>query len=146
MFETSTGGHPLGLAEKRKSSEMEAEKFGAWKKMVTDACNVELTYEVGWEDLVREGYAEHYPNVVEWNFFAPLAKALKEICSDDIGKQAFKKSFKKVKITGSGKWSGLEVKISGDTIFLDADPSYNRTQDTIFSDAEQIRKAIEAKL
>jgi hypothetical protein len=136
----------MGLAEKRVAAALEKESFPKWKDLVNQSCKLELQYEVKWDELVKEGFAESYPNNVEWNFFTPLAQSLASICADDLGLNAFKDKIKKIKITSTRGWSSLEVKIEGDTLWLDADPSYERTEGSVADYTTRITSALEAAL
>lgn len=138
---------PMGLVEKRITAALQKDSFVAWQKMVTDACpGIAVTYDVAWEELVKEGFAEYYPKNVEYNFFAPLAAALRSVCSDDIGKQAFSAKIKKIKIGSKRGWSSLEAKVEGDTLHLDADPTYAKTEDDARDYAKEVQTTLENAL
>jgi len=137
----------MGLPEKRVAAALEKESFPAWKKKVSGACGgAKLEWDVKWTDLVKEGYAEHYPQIIEFNFINPLTAALEKICSDDMGKEAFKGKIKKVKITTERTWMSLQVKVTDDTLHLDADPSYARTERDCKEHVARIQKALEGAL
>jgi hypothetical protein len=137
----------MGLVEKRITAALQKENFAAWKKMVVDACGLQkLQFEIAWEELVKEGFADYYPKNVEYNFFAPLSEALESICSDDLGKEAFAEKIKKVHIGSKRGWSGLQAKVENDTLYLDADPSYAKTKDDCRDYAKYVRETIENAL
>lgn len=137
----------MGLAEKRIAAAMQKDSFVAWQKMVADACaGIPLTLEVAWDELVKEGFTEYYPKNVEYNFFAPLTAALRSVCADDIGRDALKAKIKKVKITSQRSWSSLQAKVEGDTLHLDADPSYAKTEDDTRDYGREIQTVLEAAL
>ena len=137
----------MGLAEKRIAAALESDSFPTWKKDVLSKCtDWKVEFEVNWADLVKEGFSEHYPKAVEFNFFGPLKAAVANICIDDMGKSALKDKIKLVKITCQRGWSSLEVKVDGSTLHLDADPSYARTQEDCSSYTGIIQKALEDAL
>jgi hypothetical protein len=136
----------MGLVEKRISAAMQKENFPAWKKSVLETCDAKLEFEVAWDELVKEGYGDYYPKNVEYNFFAPLTKALESVCADDLGTEAFKEKVKKVHIGSKRGWSSLEAKVENNTLYLDSDPSYGKTKDDCEDYAKRIQHAIEAAL
>ena len=136
----------MGLVEKRIAAALQKESFPAWKKQVLDKASTSLEFEVAWDELVKEGFAEAYPKNVEYNFFAPLTTALASVCSDDIGKEAFAAKIKKVHIGSKRSWCSLEVKVEGTTLYMDADPSYAKTEDDTRDYAKQVQAALENAL
>jgi hypothetical protein len=144
---TTSKEKPMGLVEKRIANALQKDSFVGWQKMITDACpGTPIAIEVAWDELVKEGFAEYYPKNVEHNFFGPLAAALRSICSDDIGKQAFAAKIKKINIGSKRSWSSLQAKVEGDTLFLDADPSYAKTEDDARDYAKEIQTTLENAL
>jgi len=136
----------MGLVEKRIAAALQKDSFPAWKKQVTDTARTKLEFEVAWDELVKEGFADAYPKNVEYNFFAPLVAALESVCSDDIGKEAFAAKIKKVHIGSKRNWSSLEVKVEGNTLYMDADPTYAKTQDDTRDYAKQVQTTLENAL
>jgi hypothetical protein len=137
----------MGLVEKRIAAALQKDNFPAWKKMVSEACGVsKLQFEVAWEELVKEGFADYYPKNVEYNFFAPLTEALESVCADDLGKEAFAGKIKKVHIGSKRSWSSLQAKVENDTLYLDADPSYAKSKDDCRDYAKYLQTTIENAL
>lgn len=136
----------MGLKEKRAIEQCKTEKLNEWTEKVESVCGKKLDWNINWDELVKEGYTEYYPGTVDWNFFAPLAESLKSICADKLGKDSFTQKINKVNLTSNRSWSSLEVKIEGDTLHLDADPSYQRDDTYIADYAGRITAALEAAL
>jgi hypothetical protein len=136
----------LGLAEKRALAAYQKDKLSGWQQKLNAICGVELTYEIAWDQLAKEGYAPEYTAMFDYNFFEPLEIALKSICQDDLGKESFKEKIKKVSITSNRGWSSMEVQVNGDTLNLDADPSYERSNGSVNDYADRIRLKLEAAL
>ena len=137
----------MSLVEKRMVEKLEKDYFPAWKKTITEACGTELAFDVRWDELVKEKFIDSYPETVNWNFFAPLERTLKQICTDEIGKSAFRALIKKVRIRSLRPSSSLEVTIDVDTLVLDADPSYNRTKNDAYVDySKRMSAVLEARL
>lgn len=136
----------MGLVEKRLAITMENDSFPAWQKLVADAAGVPVAIEVKWGELVKEKFATAYPRTVELNFFAPLAAALGAICADDLGKAAVAEKVKRIHVGSTRNWSSLKAWFDKDTLFLDADPSYARTEGDTRDYAKRIQTALEAAL
>ena len=136
----------MGLAEKRIAAAYEKDHFPNWKQKINSVAGYELGFDVNWPELVKEGYGEHYPQTIDWNFFGPLEKSLQSICADQLGKDALKAKIKTVQLSSKRSWSSLEAKVEGDVLSLDADPSYQRDDTAIDDYAQRITSVLEAAL
>ena len=136
----------MGLAERRIAAAYQKDKFPAWKQKLNEIAGFELAFEVSWDELVKEGFPDAYPNTIDNNFFIPLEQSLKSICADDLGREALKAKIKTVRITSVRGWSSLEVKVEGDRLLLDADPSYYRDNSCVPDYTQQITTALEKAL
>ena len=106
-----------------------------------------LPLEVNWEQLVKEGFTDSYPQVIDYNFFVPLEKALSDVCVDDMGKDAVKAKIKSITISLNRNWSSIDVKLENGVLNLDADPTYNRAEkDAMDYNSKQISKVLEKNL
>jgi hypothetical protein len=92
----------MGLLEKRA---LKAFQDGSYKTL-TDEINAiagyTIEFEVNWETLALDEYAEIYDDSFTKVYFTPLIAALKEITADDMGKEALKEALKKVVIKNEG--------------------------------------------
>lgn len=136
----------MGLAEKRAVAAYQKDKYPAWLQKLNAVCGYELTYEIAWDQLAKEGYGPEYPTMFDYNFFQPLEIALKSICQDDLGKDSLKEKIKKVSITSTRSWCSMEVSVDGDTLKIDADPSYERSNGSVTDYSDRIRTKLEAAL
>jgi hypothetical protein len=136
----------MGLAEKRALAAYQKDKWSSWQKKLNDICGYELTYEIAWDQLAKDGYSAEFPAMFDFNFFEPLELALKSICQDDLGKEALQGKIKKVTINSVRSWSSMEVKVEGDTLKLDADPSYERSNGSVTDYSNRIRTKLEEAL
>jgi uncharacterized membrane-anchored protein YjiN (DUF445 family) len=81
---------------------------------ITWVVGKEVEVEVNWSSISKDSmshlYAEAWPQV----YFQPLVKAMKSICSDDMGKEAIQETLKKVVIQDEihtatpSRWSKFE--------------------------------------
>ncbi len=136
----------MGLAERRVAAAYQKDKFPAWKQKLNEIAGYEFAFEVNWDELVKEGFLDAYPNTIDNNFFIPLEASLKSICADELGREALKAKIKGIRITSVRGWSSLEVKVEGDRLLLDADPSYYRDDSCVADYTQQITTTLERAL
>ena len=136
----------MGLAERRIAAAYEKDKLPVWKQKIEAAAGGPIELDVQVEPLVKEGFLEHYPATLDYNFFQPLENAFKAICIDDMGRDALKAKIKKVRIKSDRNWSSMEVTVDGDTLVLDADPSYERTENAVPDYTQRITSVLEKSL
>ncbi|MDY7232459.1 hypothetical protein [Hyalangium rubrum] len=136
----------MGLAEKRAVAAYQKDKFPGWKQKLNEISGIELELDIAWDQLAKEGYSAEYGNMFDYNFFQPLEGALKSICQDDLGRDALKAKIKKVQITSTRSWCSLEAKVNGDTLHVDADPSYERSDGSVTDYTKRITTVLEAVL
>jgi len=91
----------MGLAERRAIKIYQDEIYPAIKKRIDQAAGFAVTMDVQWEKIGGEGEANRYEQDEYFTntYFTPLIDAFKEIAGDAMGKEALKKSLKKVVIT-----------------------------------------------
>jgi hypothetical protein len=140
------GEHDMGLAEKRMVAAYQKDQLPTWKQKLDGICGYPLAFEVAWDELVKEGWAEAYPKNLDYNFFQPLERSLQSICADQLGKDALKARIKKVRLASQRSWSSLEVKIEEETLILDADPTYNRDESCVDDYTQRITSELEKNL
>jgi hypothetical protein len=91
----------LPLAERRAVKAFQEQKLPAVQKAINAAAGFTVPLDIDWDAIAIVGQAEYYMNdeYWVWTIFQPLAVALKQIASDDMGKKALKAGLKKVIIT-----------------------------------------------
>jgi hypothetical protein len=135
----------MGLAERRISAACQKDNFPGWKEKIEAVAGYPLDFEVSWDELVKPGFLEHYPQTLDYNFFEPLHRSLQSICRDDMGKEALREKIRRIRITSQRSWTSLEARVEGDCLHLDADPSYERS-DAAIEAHHQITKVLEDAL
>jgi len=136
----------VGLAEKRLSAAYQKENFPAWKEKLNALVTYELDFVVAWDEIVKEGFPDAYPATLDYNFFQPLFDALTSVCRDDIGRESLQATIREIKIGSQRPWSSLQARVEGNTLELDADPTYERTEAAIKDYGDRILKVLEAAL
>ena len=101
----------MGLAERRAVQEFETNNYPALKKLIDEAAGFPVTVEVKWDTLMKEeryvkGWKTGWPKI----YFEPVVEAFKQICSDDMGRDALKAKLAKVvvqhtKTSHSSNWA-----------------------------------------
>jgi len=88
----------MGLAERRATKDFENERFESLKKKIFKDSGFDFEIEVNWSTLEVEGFSHLYDECWPKVYFQPIAKAFKEMCSDDFAKEVIQESLKKVVI------------------------------------------------
>lgn len=90
----------MGLAERRAIVEFQNSKFPEIKEKLNKTAGFEVNIEIDWDSIMDdEGSAELFEESLPKVYFTPLIQAIKQICIDDIGKEALQKGLKKVIIS-----------------------------------------------
>jgi hypothetical protein len=92
----------MGLSEKRA---LKTFQDGSYQKLTSEIhtlAGYPLEFEVNWDTIALDEYAEIYEESFSKVYFTPLVNAIKEITADDMGKEALKESLKKVVIKNEG--------------------------------------------
>lgn len=136
----------MGLLERRIAAAYQKDSLPGWKQKLEAITGYPLEFELAWDELIKEGFASDYPVVLDYNFFIPLERALTSICADDLGKDALRGRINKISIQSKRPKYSLEVKASGGTLELDADPSFQRDESALDDYAARITSFLEKVL
>ncbi len=88
----------MGLAERRATKEFQDNHFPAHKAAIDRAAGFEVELEVRWETLARDGMAHLYLESWPKLYFIPVERAFKDICRDELGRDALRAQLKKVRV------------------------------------------------
>lgn len=91
----------MGLVHKRILQEYQSTPYSEWKKKFDAVCGFEMPMEVKWDTMHKEQYQER-DQYFKWFgmvYFNPLLEVFKQLCVDDMGKEAVKASVKKIIIS-----------------------------------------------
>ena len=136
----------MGLAEKRVIKSFQDEKFNQINEEINTIVGKKLEIDVNWESIAEEGMSNMYDEAWSKVYFNPLISALKNICSDDMGKEAISENLDKVVISNiegtsnSSRWSKLNDK----TLVLDHEPITNMDYEK--DRADSLQKELEDNL
>ena len=79
-----------------------------------------------WDSIAVDDYADMYEEGFTKVYFTPLLDALKEICADDMGKDALKNALKKVVIkNSSNSYSPSNFSFADGVLVIDHSPTTN---------------------
>jgi len=92
----------MGLQEKRALKTFQDGNYQKLTSEINTLAGFPLEFEVKWETLALDEYAEMYEECFPKVYFTPLINAIKEIAADDMGKEALKEALKKVVIKNEG--------------------------------------------
>ncbi len=89
----------MGLLEKRAVKDFQDNLYPSIVTQINTIAGFDLEIEVQWETIAIVEYSHMYEEGFTKVFFTPIIEALKEITSDDLGKEALKETLKKIIIT-----------------------------------------------
>jgi len=104
----------MGLAEKRIIKEFETNVFPGLKQKIDEAAGFTVPIEVRWETLAKEErYSHQWAGSWSNVYFQPIIDAFKQICVDDMGKEALKGALKRIVVQNtkdsySSDWATFE--------------------------------------
>lgn len=124
----------MGLAERRAAQEFETAVYPDLKKKIDEAAGFPVTLEVKWDTLAKdERYVKAWKAGWPKIYFDPMIDAFKQICADDMGREALKTNLKKVvvqntKASHSSNWAEWSAGVlTLDHQFTNADYVKDRT-------------------
>lgn len=93
----------MGLAQKRIVAEYQNTAYGKWKEEFDKVVGFSVPMDVKWETMQSEDYQGRDEYFTWYNavYFEPLMRVFKNICKDQLGKDAVKSAVKKIVIDGS---------------------------------------------
>jgi len=86
----------MGLAARRVIKELQENQYPKLLASITEACGFEPILEVDWDLWADDKMVHLASDSILKVFFQPVAEALKEISSDEMGAEALKNSLKKI--------------------------------------------------
>ncbi|MFA8298564.1 MAG: hypothetical protein ACEPOV_00195 [Hyphomicrobiales bacterium] len=104
----------MGLKEKRAIKEFQENNYEALKSRVLETLGFDVEIEVQWDTLAKDQNVDQYAEAIPNVYFEPQIQAYKNICQDDMGKEALAEVLKKVVIKNendiwsASQWSKLE--------------------------------------
>ncbi|MEM5503633.1 hypothetical protein ACRN9C_04775 [Shewanella frigidimarina] len=136
----------MGLAERRATKEFESNRLGSLKEKIFKDSGFEFEIEVNWSTLEVDGYSHLYDECWPKVYFHPLAKAFKEMCSEDFARDIIKESLKKVVIQNysDNHRSDKFAEFKNGVLTLNHSPVTNVEQ--IDDRASNIQKIVEKEL
>lgn len=115
-----------GLKEKRAVKNFQEQTFPKLTQQINTVASVDVPVEVDWDSIAVDDYADMYEEGFTKVYFTPLLDALKEICADDMGKDALKNALKKVVIkNSSNSYSPSNFSFADGVLVIDHSPTTN---------------------
>src|SRR5690349_23914181 len=92
----------MGLAEKRALKEFQDKSYKQLTSEINKLAGYNIEFDIKWDNIALADYTHLYEEGFSKVYFEPIIGALKEITSDDMGKEALKETLKKVVIKNEG--------------------------------------------
>ena len=117
----------MGLAEKRAVKEFQEGQYPNLKSAIDTACGFDVPIKVEWETLSEDGMSHLFSDAIAKIYFQPVIDGFKEICQDDMGKEALQGALKEVVFRNSGSHSNPNAAIhfEGGVLTVDHKPFSN---------------------
>ncbi|MDD5091645.1 MAG: hypothetical protein PHQ23_12110 [Candidatus Wallbacteria bacterium] len=135
----------MGLAEKRAVKEFQDNHLEPAKKALNDAAGFEVPLEVDWDAIAIPEYSHMYEECFKKVFFNTVEEAFKDICKDEMGKEALKSGLKQVAFKNSNKFSNYNG-ITFENGVLTVDHKTATNIDDINDRSRHLVKLLEQKL
>jgi len=120
--------------------------YPKWEASFKEVLGADIPIEVKWDTMMsddqsdKDAYFDWYNKV----YFQPLMTAFKNVCSDNMGKDAVKASVKKIVVDGSDGWSPQSSKFEDGVLTILH--KFNTNVDNIEDRAKGWQKMLEDKL
>lgn len=116
----------MSLAQRRMVKSFQDEKLPKLTEEINEAAGFDVPMEVDWAKIGKDVF-EHNPTLFEEAvtkvYFLPLIEALKEIGSDDMGKEALQAGLKKVECKNTkNQWMEQAISFKDGTLLIDHGP------------------------
>lgn len=98
----------MGLQEKRAIEAFKENEFISLVKDLNTVAGYEPEIEVKWDTLAVADYGHLYNEGFTNVYFEPLINALKEIATDELGKEALKETLKKIVIKNESNFGSAK--------------------------------------
>jgi hypothetical protein len=85
----------MGLEEKRMLKQIKEEVFPTYEAELAKITGTPIAYEVDWDSFANNRDALYY---LESRVFGPINEGFRDICRDDLGKEAVKESIKTIRV------------------------------------------------
>lgn len=92
----------MGLLEKRALKTFQDDSYPKLTSEINTLAGYPVEFEVNWATLALDEKASIYEESFTNVYFTPLINAIKEIITDDMGKEALKEALKKIVIKNEG--------------------------------------------
>jgi len=121
------GGWRMGLAEKRAIKEFQDTIYPGLTKELHDVCGFAVDIEIQWETVTQDGMGHMFNESLTKVYFQPVIEAMKEICVDDMGREALKDGLKKLVFCNTkGTYLASEaISFEGGVLQVDHEPYSN---------------------
>jgi hypothetical protein len=136
----------MGLTQKRIVQEFQEGKYAAWKKELNTLAGFDVPMDVKWETMMSDEYDQKdlYFKWYERIYFRPLMTIFKNLCADQMGKDAVKAGIKKIEIFGNEGTNFKASSFEGGVLVLKHKFHSNESEEN--DRAKGWQKMIEAKL
>lgn len=115
----------MGLAERRAVKKFESGTYPDLLSQIRGAVGFDVEVQVEWDTLEVDELDHMYDDAFPKVFFKPVIEALREVCVDDLGKEALAAKLKVVHVRNTGV---TKLAFEGGVLLVDHHPTTNIEQ------------------
>lgn len=97
----------MGLAERRAVKEFQDHQLATARAAINDAAGFEVPLEVDWDSLAVADYGHMYTEAFQKVYFQTVEQAFRNICRDEMGRDALQAGLKQIVFRNASDRSGL---------------------------------------
>jgi hypothetical protein len=86
----------MGLEEKRLLKQVQEEQLPQTKAQIKEICGVEIPVEIDQDSFMNDQFAKNALESLKRQGLDVIVEAIKEVCKDDMGKDAAKEGLRKI--------------------------------------------------
>ena len=116
----------MGLEEKRLVKQLKEEVVPKYEKELQEIAGNQISYDLDWDSFADDMDALNY---VESRILTEVSNAFRDLCKDDLGKDAVKESVKKVNVKNLSSYGCDDITLNGGTLNLHCDWGYGALWD-----------------
>ena len=137
----------MGLAERRALEMFKTEKYPPLAREIHDLVGFEVPIEVDWTSLAVENQSHLYESCWPVVYFETTLASFREVCRDELGREAVKEGLKKIVFKNSGQHSGVAgITFVDGVLIIDHKPTTNVDGPSIPSRVKHLVSLLERNL
>jgi len=132
----------MGLAERREVKKHQEETVPTLEQELEEICGVRIPYEVDWDSFARDGASLGWVGTTSG--FQNINDGLREVCRDDLGKEAVRESIKRIAIENIPDKAENKIEVADEALTVHW--AWGKGDDAFSFSYTRVREAVENAL